>query len=73
MFSSEVTFMSYKEHKKEYISKYKKDKLKRIPLDVTKEKAELIKAHAALRSESVNGFIKRAIDETIERDNKQND
>lgn len=71
MFSSEVTFMSYKEHKKEYISQYKKDKLKRIPLDVTKEKAEQIKAHAALHSESVNGFIKRAIDETIERDNRK--
>lgn len=63
--------MSYKEHKKEYIAHYKKEHLKRIPLDVTKDKADQIKEHASKHSESVNGFIKRAIDETIERDNMQ--
>lgn len=30
---------------------------------------EMPKAHAEARSESVNGFIKRAISETMERDN----
>ena len=33
-----------------------------------KGKLEAIKAHAETHSESVNGFINRAIDETIERD-----
>ena len=31
-------------------------------------KKDIIKAHAEARSESVNGFINRAIDEAIERD-----
>ena len=44
---------------------------KRIPLDVKLEKYDEIKAHVEKNSESVNGFIKRAIDETIERDNKR--
>ena len=54
--------------RKDYLYNYQKEKLKRIPLDVTKEKYEVIKAHADKKKESVNGFIKRAIDETMERD-----
>jgi len=54
--------------RKDYLYNYQKEKLKRIPLDVTKEKYEVIKAHAAKKEESVNGFIKRAIAETIVRD-----
>lgn len=47
---------------------YAKRSLKRIPLDVQKEHYEVIKAHAENQGESVNGFIKRAINETIERE-----
>ncbi len=57
--------------RKEYFLQYKKENLKRIPLDVPKEKYEQIKDHASSRSETVNGFIKRAIDETISRDNSE--
>lgn len=32
------------------------------------DKKDIIKAHAEAHSESVNGFINRAIDEAIERD-----
>lgn len=35
-----------------------------------REKYDLIQAHAEAQGESVNGFINRAIDEAIERDNK---
>lgn len=63
--------MSYKEHKREYIAQYKKEKLKRIPLEVTLDKYDEIKQHADSRSESVNGFIKRAIDQTIKEDNDE--
>ena len=49
--------------------KYREKAIKRIPLDVPKNKYESVKAHAESRGESVNGFIKRAIDETMERDN----
>ena len=40
----------------------------RINLTVPKGKKDIIQAHAEARSESVNGFINRAISETIERD-----
>ena len=59
-------------NKTSYQIEYAKEKLKRIPLDVPKEKYAEIKAHAMERSETVNGFIKRAIDETMQRDNEDN-
>ena len=34
-----------------------------------KGQKEVIKAHAETRGESVNGFVNRAISETMERDN----
>ena len=40
----------------------------RINLTVAKGKKETIQAHAEARGESVNGFINRAILETMERD-----
>lgn len=40
----------------------------RINLTVPKGKKEIIKNHAGARGESVNGFINRAIDEAMERD-----
>ena len=40
----------------------------RINVAVPKGRKDIIKAHAEARSESVNGFINRAIDEAIERD-----
>lgn len=61
--------MSYMENKKAYNIKYKKEHLKRVPLDIQIEKYNQIKDHASSHNETVNGFIKRAIDETIERDN----
>lgn len=51
-----------------YHRDYAKDKLKRIPLDVSIEKYEQIKNHTDNTNETVNGFIKRAIDETMKRD-----
>ena len=46
---------------------YARKNLKRIPLDVQKDKYEQIKAAAVRNGESVNGYIKKAIDERIER------
>lgn len=48
--------------------KYAREKLKRIPLDVQKSQYDEIKAHSEACGESVNGFIKRAIQMTMERD-----
>lgn len=49
-------------HKK-YISRFVEVKIRMEP-----ERREVVKAHAEARGESVNGFINRAIDETMERD-----
>ena len=46
--------------------KYKEKSIKRIPLDVQKEKYEAIKAAAEATGESVNGYIKTAVDRRIE-------
>ena len=55
--------------KAKYDIEYAKNKLKRIPLDVQKEKYEEIKAAATAAGESVIGYIKKAVDERMERDN----
>ena len=63
--------MNWMENKKAYTKQYAKDNLKRVPLDLQKEEYEQIKDHAAARSETVNGFIKRSIRQQIERDNSE--
>lgn len=60
--------MPLTEKRKESMLKYAKENLKRVPLDLQKSTYEEIKTHAESRKESVNGFIKRAITETLERD-----
>ena len=54
--------MAITEKRKESMYKYAKENLKRIPLDVQKEKYEEIAEAAASKGESVNGYIKKAID-----------
>ena len=49
--------------------KYNEKTYDRIALTVKKGKADELKAHALQRGESLNGFINRAISETVERDN----
>ena len=51
------------------VDKYVKENYDRIEIKVPKGQKDTIKAHAEAHSESVNGFINRAIEETMERDN----
>lgn len=51
------------------VNKYISKKYDRINLTVEKGSKEFIKEHAEAMGESVNGFINRAINETIESDN----
>lgn len=60
--------MAMSEQRKDYLYSYQKEKLKRIPLDVQKEKYAEIKAAADTAGETVNGYIKKAIDERMEHD-----
>ena len=62
--------MAYSENKKAYNRQYEKDNIKRVPLNIQKSDYETIKTHAESMNESINGFIKRAINETIANDNK---
>lgn len=49
-------------------NKWINKKYDRINLLVSKGKKQVIKEHAEQRGESVNAFINRAIDETMEKD-----
>ena len=54
--------MSELDKKTQYNLAYAKKNLKRIPLDVQKEKYEEIQTAATAAGESINGYIKKAID-----------
>ena len=58
----------YTEKKKESNRKWDAANLDRISIALPKGQKDIIKAHAESRGESVNGFITRAIGETMERD-----
>lgn len=51
------------------VTKYMKENYDVYQVRMPKGRKDTIKAHAEARSESVNGFINRAIQETMERDN----
>lgn len=52
----------------ESIKRYEDKAYDKVLVRFPKGKKDIIKAHAEAHSESVNGFINRAIDEAIERD-----
>ena len=49
-------------------AKYEADTVERVSLVMPKGHKAEIQAHAKARGESLNGFVNRAIDETIQRD-----
>ena len=51
-----------------YQNQFINEKYDRINLTVPKGQKDLIQAHAEAQGESTNGFINRAISETMERD-----
>ena len=52
------------------VVKYVKSKYDRHMLTMPKGKKSILQVHASERNESLNGFVNRAIDETVERDKK---
>ena len=50
------------------VNKYMAANYDRINLTVLKGRKDIIKAHAESKGESVNAFINREIDETMERE-----
>lgn len=60
--------MALTEAQKKANAKYIAKAYDRIELKVKKGRKDLIKAHAESKGESINGFVNRAIDETMERE-----
>ena len=50
------------------VAKYMKNNYDELKIRVSKGNKDIIKAHAAEQGESLNGFVNRAIEETIKRD-----
>lgn len=59
--------MPYSKGSYEASKKYKEKKIKRVPLDMQVEAYEALRQAAERNNESVNGFIKAAITERVER------
>ena len=57
--------------KTEYKNKWLSENKERINLVVPKGRKAELQAHAEQHGESLNGFIVRAVDETIQRDNER--
>ena len=60
--------MTYSDAMLRAIKKYEAEKVERITFRVPKGNKEIIRNFAAARGESLNGFIQRAVYETMRRD-----
>ena len=58
----------YTEARRRANEKYNAKAYDEIKVRVSKGNKDIIKAHAEGKGESLNGFVNRAIDETMERD-----
>ena len=63
--------MSVSEAQKKASEKWQHEKVDDIRFRVAKGKRAAIQAHAQSQGESVNGFLNRAVDETMERDQQK--
>ena len=60
--------MPISDSQRKAVRKYNEKAYDRIELKVPKGRKQTIQAHATALGESLNGFVNRAIDETVERD-----
>lgn len=60
--------MAISEAQQRAVAKYNAANYERVELRLKKGKKGKLKAHAEKRGESLNEFVNRAIDETLERD-----
>ena len=56
------------EKKKRYSVEYAKQKYKRVPLDLKLDKYDQVKKASEKIGETVNGYIKKAIDNRLDND-----
>lgn len=62
--------MAISKAQQEAVARYNAKSYDRIELKVKKGRKDIVKTHAESKGESLNGFINRAIDETMKRDNE---
>lgn len=62
------TYTGYTEARKKANEKYLKESVEDIRIRVEKGQKAIIKVHADNQGESMNAFVVRAIDETMQRD-----
>ena len=60
--------MAITESQKQATYKYHREKIKRVPLDMQKKEHEKLVKAASAAGMSVNGYIKKAISEKMERE-----
>lgn len=63
------TYAGYTDARKKANEKYLKESVEDIRIRVPKGQKSIIKAHADQQGESMNQFVIRAINDTMERDN----
>lgn len=63
-----VTMSPASKAQQKAVNKYMKENYDRVNLVMPKGRKDAVKAHAEKNGESLNSFINRAIDETMERD-----
>jgi predicted HicB family RNase H-like nuclease len=64
------TYTGQTEARRRASAKYLKESVEDIRIRVPKGQKAVIKAHAEKQNESMNGFVVRAINETMQRDPK---
>lgn len=64
------TYTGYTEARKKANEKYLKESVEDIRIRVPKGDKAKVQEHAATMGESMNSFVVRAIDETMNRDNQ---
>ena len=67
------TYTGYTKARKKANEKYLKESVEDIRIRVPKGNKAKVQEHASTMGESMNSFVVRAINETIERDNSKSD
>ena len=59
------------QEKKERFEQYRKEKIKRVPLDMQKTEYERLKVHAQMSKVAVNRYIKEAVKERMDKEDRK--
>lgn len=65
--------MAISEAQRKAVAKFNAANYDRVELRLPKGKKQVLKDHAESRGETLNGFVNRAINETVERDSTATD